>query len=104
MRLSVMLHSAGLVLSKLIEKVFNAVNKMNLAVRGFYGEATEASGDFYQISNQITLGKTHADLLADLEKTIPKIVSYEREVRRGLVEEDERQDPGRQGLEGLTGS
>jgi protein arginine kinase len=90
MRLSVMLHLPALVLSKLIEKVFNAVNKMNLAVRGFYGEATEASGDFYQISNQITLGKTHADLLADLEKTIPKIVSYEREVRRGLVEEDER--------------
>jgi len=90
MRLSVMLHLPALVLSKLIEKVFNAVNKMNLAVRGFYGEATEASGDFYQISNQITLGKTPDDLLAELDKTIPKIVSYEREVRRGLVDEDER--------------
>ncbi|MFO0981132.1 MAG: protein arginine kinase [Planctomycetota bacterium] len=90
MRISVMLHLPALALSKLIEKVFNAVNKMNLAVRGFYGEATEASGDFYQISNQVTLGKTPDDLLSDLEKTIPKIVNYEREVRRGLMEEDER--------------
>ena len=58
MRVSVMLHLPALVLTRHIEKVFQAVSKINLAVRGLYGEGTEASGHFYQISNQVTLGRT----------------------------------------------
>jgi len=57
MRASVMLHLPALVLAKQIEKVFRALQKINLAVRGLYGEGSRASGDFYQISNQVTLGK-----------------------------------------------
>jgi protein arginine kinase len=56
-RVSVMLHLPALKLTGEIEKVFRAAKEMRLAVRGLYGEGTEATGDFYQISNQTTLGK-----------------------------------------------
>src|SRR3984893_3311567 len=52
MRASVMLHLPALVLTRQVEKVFRALQKINLAVRGLYGEGSRASGDFYQISNQ----------------------------------------------------
>ncbi len=57
-RVSVMLHLPALKLTGEIEKVFRAAKDMRLAVRGLYGEGTEATGDFYQISNQTTLGKS----------------------------------------------
>ena len=57
-RVSVMLHLPALVITRQIEKVFKSLQKINLAVRGLYGEGSQATGDFYQISNQITLGLT----------------------------------------------
>ena len=86
MRASVMLHLPALVMTRQIEKVFHAVSKINLAVRGLYGEGTQASGDFYQISNQLTLGKTEGEIIATIESVIPKIVEYERTVRETLIE------------------
>jgi protein arginine kinase len=88
MRVSVMLHLPALVFTKQIDKVFNAVSKMNLAVRGFYGEGTKALGDFYQISNQVTLGKAPEALLEDVKRVLPKIVSFEREVRNQVMRGD----------------
>lgn len=85
LRISVMLHLPALVLSKHIEKVFNAVSQVNLAVRGFFGEGSQAVGDFYQISNQITLGVTPDDLIGSMAKIVPKIIDYEREVRKALI-------------------
>ncbi|MEL7240426.1 MAG: ATP--guanido phosphotransferase, partial [Planctomycetota bacterium] len=61
-RVSVMLHLPALKLTGEIEKVFRAAKDMKLAVRGLYGEGTEATGDFYQISNQTTLGKEEAEI------------------------------------------
>ncbi len=58
MRVSVMLHLPALVITRQIEKVFRSLQKISLAVRGLYGEGSQAMGDFYQISNQITLGRT----------------------------------------------
>ena len=55
MRVSVMLHLPAMVQMKQIEKLFNAAHRTGLTVRGFYGEGTMASGDLYQISNQVTL-------------------------------------------------
>ena len=86
MRASVMVHLPALVMTRQIEKVFQAVSKINLAVRGLYGEGTQASGDFYQISNQPTLGKTESEIIANIESVIPKIVEYERTVRETLLE------------------
>lgn len=87
LRASVMLHLPALVMTRQIEKVFQAVSKINLAVRGLYGEGTQASGDFYQISNQPTLGKAESDIIENIERVIPKIVEYERTVRHNLLEQ-----------------
>lgn len=81
LRLSVMLHLPALVFSKEIEKLFNAAAKMKLAVRGFYGEGTSYIGDFFQVSNQVTLGKGTDQLLSDLVKVLPKLIDMERDVR-----------------------
>jgi protein arginine kinase len=85
-RLSVMLHLPGLKLAGDIEKVKRAAADMALAVRGFYGEGSEAAGDFYQISNQTTLGKTEQVLLHELQvEILPKVIEYERAARGRLL-------------------
>src|SRR5215212_4991013 len=85
-RVSVMLHLPALKLTGEIEKVFRAAKDMRLAVRGLYGEGTEATGDFYQISNQTTLGKSEDDIISDFKHTvIPKIIDYEHHARKTLV-------------------
>jgi protein arginine kinase len=85
-RVSVMLHLPALKLTGEIEKVFRAAKDMRLAVRGLYGEGTEATGDFYQISNQSTLGKSEEDIIADFKHlVIPKIIDYEQHARRTLL-------------------
>ena len=88
LRASVMLHLPGLgfVRSEL-EKVFAAAQRTGLAVRGMYGEGSRAAGDFYQISNQVTLGRTEEQLLADLGALVPSIIEFERRVRQALLEE-----------------
>ena len=84
-RVSVMLHLPALKLTGEIEKVFRAAKDMRLAVRGLYGEGTEATGDFYQISNQTTLGKTEEEIISDFKHVvIPKIIEYEQHARKTL--------------------
>ncbi len=87
-RASVMLHLPGLVLTKEIQKVFHAMQKMSLAVRGLYGEGSQAMGDFYQISNQATLGKTEKQVIEGIQEVVPRILDYERRVRTALVKEN----------------
>jgi protein arginine kinase len=87
LRASVMLHLPALVLAKQIEKVFRALQKINLAVRGLYGEGSRASGDFYQISNQVTLGKSETTIINEIRDVIPRIIAYEREARQTLTRE-----------------
>ena len=87
-RVSVMLHLPALKLTGEIEKVFRAAKDMKLAVRGLYGEGTEATGDFYQISNQTTLGKEETEIFDDFKHTvIPKIIEYESQARVTLRNE-----------------
>ena len=78
MRASVMLHLPALGLAKQIDKAFKALQKINLVVRGLYGEGSRALGDFFQISNQITLGKSEAACLNDIRSVIQEIIKYER--------------------------
>lgn len=86
-RVSAMLHLPALKLIGEIDKVRRAAKSMNLAVRGFYGEGSEAVGEIYQISNQTTLGKTERDILSGFSTGImPKIIEYERHARRRLME------------------
>jgi protein arginine kinase len=74
-------------MTKHIEKVFRALQKINLAVRGLYGEGSRASGDFYQISNQVTLGKSETTILSEIREVIPQIITYERQARTTMVRE-----------------
>jgi protein arginine kinase len=90
MRASVMLHLPALVLTKQIEKVFRALQKINLAVRGIYGEGSRPSGDFYQISNQVTLGKSEPTILGEIKEVIPQIIQYERQARKTLLQESKQ--------------
>src|SRR5688572_32585627 len=81
MRVSVMLHLPALVITQQIEKVFRSLQKMGLAVRGLYGEGSQAMGDFYQISNQITLGRSELELIKQVAEVIPVIIDYENQAR-----------------------
>jgi protein arginine kinase len=86
-RVGVMLHLPALVQTKQIDKVFRALQKINLAVRGLYGEGTQAFGDFYQISNQQTLGKSEPELIRILTDVVPQVIQYERTARTALMNE-----------------
>ena len=86
-RVGVMLHLPALVQTKQIDKVFRALHKIHLAVRGLYGEGTQAFGDFYQISNQQTLGKSEPELIRNLSDVVPQIINYERTARQLLINE-----------------
>jgi protein arginine kinase len=85
LRVSVMLHLPALKLTNEIEKVFRAAKEMHLAVRGLHGEGTDALGDFFQISNQVTLGSSEEEILTGFRAdVIPSVVRYEQEARRVL--------------------
>jgi len=87
MRVSVMLHLPALVITRQIDRVFRSLQKISLAVRGLYGEGSQAMGDFYQISNQITLGRSEHDLVKQVAEVVPKIIDYERRARDFLIQE-----------------
>jgi protein arginine kinase len=88
-RVSVMLHLPALVITRQIDKVFRSLHKISLAVRGLYGEGSQAMGDFYQISNQTTLGKTEEDLVSQVGDVVPVLIEYERRAREYLVRESQ---------------
>src|SRR6187399_377419 len=86
MRGSAMLHLPALVMSEQINQVIQAVNKIGLAVRGLYGEGTEALGNLFQVSNQNTLGEKEEEILGRLTKVIDSIVEHEKNARLNLFQ------------------
>jgi protein arginine kinase len=85
-RCSVMLHLPALKMTGQIEKFFHAARDMGLAVRGLFGEGTEAASDLYQLSNQISLGVSEEAIVSEFENTImPEIVEYENAARKELL-------------------
>lgn len=90
MRVSVMLHLPALVITRQIDKVFRSLQKISLAVRGLYGEGSQAMGDFYQISNQITLGRDEQELIRQVGDVVPVLIDYERRAREYLVRESQK--------------
>src|SRR3989449_10739005 len=85
-RVSAMLHLPGLVLAEQVNQIIQAVNKLGLAVRGLYGEGTEALGNVFQVSNQMTLGETENDIVERLEKVLAQIIEHEENARSMLLE------------------
>ncbi len=88
-RVSVMLHLPALKITGQIDKFLRATKDMNLAVRGLFGEGSEAASDFYQLSNQATLGISEKDIVLQFENAIiPEIIDYEKAARSRLLTKD----------------
>jgi len=85
-RVSAMLHLPGLVLAEQINPIIQSVNKLGLAVRGLYGEGTEALGNVFQVSNQMTLGESESTIVERLEKVLAQIIEHEENARATLFE------------------
>jgi protein arginine kinase len=85
-RVSAMLHLPGLVLAEQINPIIQSVNKLGLAVRGLYGEGTEALGNVFQVSNQMTLGEAEIAIVERLEKVLAQIIEHEENARGSLLE------------------
>jgi len=85
LRASVLIHLPGLVLTKEIAKVLQGLTQVGLTFRGLYGEGSEVVGNFFQLSNQTTLGKSEEELLDHLAKIVRQVVAYEEQARRVLL-------------------
>ncbi|RKJ19482.1 ATP--guanido phosphotransferase, partial [Butyricicoccus sp. 1XD8-22] len=85
LRASVMVHLPALILTHQMNRIIPAINQLGLVVRGIYGEGSEALGNIFQISNQITLGKSEEDIIGDLISVVQQIVAQERAAREALV-------------------
>jgi len=85
-RVSAMLHLPGLVLAEQINQIIQSVNKLGLAVRGLYGEGTEALGNVFQVSNQMTLGENEETIVERLNKVLAQIIEHEENARLRLLE------------------
>ena len=88
MRASVMLHLPASVLTGSIQSMFDTVGKFGYTVRGFYGEGTQALGDMYQISNQVTLGISEEEIIGNLGEVVRSIIKKERSAREALLKGD----------------
>ncbi|MCZ2969815.1 protein arginine kinase, partial [Acinetobacter baumannii] len=86
LRASVMIHLPGLVLTKRISRIIQVIQKLGLVVRGIYGEGSEALGNIFQVSNQMTLGKSEEDIIADLKSVMQQIIQQEKLARELIVQ------------------
>lgn len=84
LRASVMMHLPAMTASKGISRISSMISKVGMTVRGAYGEGSIATGSFYQISNQITLGVSEQDIINRLTKTVTTVMDYERNGRKEL--------------------
>ena len=91
MRGSVMVHLPSLVITKQINKVLHAITKLGLTARGLYGEGTEASGNFFQISNQVALGRSEEELAENLERILKQVIDHEQTARDSLLNNNRTQ-------------
>ena len=88
MRASVMMHLPALVIANQMEKVIRAVGQLGIAVRGIYGEGSDATGSIFQISNQQTLGESEKDIIKRLTNVLKTIIENECNAREQLFDKD----------------
>jgi len=81
MRGSVMLHLPALVMARQIDRVLSAISKLSFTTRGLYGEGTHASGNFFQISNQVSLGHSEDEVIESINSIIRQIIEQENQAR-----------------------
>ncbi len=86
LRASVMMHLPALVMSGQINRIFPAINQLGLVVRGIYGEGSESIGNIFQVSNQITLGRSETEIIDDLANVAKQLIEQERKARHSILE------------------
>lgn len=86
MRASIMVHLPALAMSNQIKRVMGAVGQFGLAVRGIYGEGTDVLGNIFQLSNQVTLGRTEEEIIHHLSSVTRQIIHQERQAREHIME------------------
>lgn len=84
LRASVMLHLPALRMTRKIGKVIDVVNKVNINVRGVYGEGSDAIGDLFQVSNKVSLGLTNLEIINNVKAVVNKLIEHERQAREFL--------------------
>lgn len=89
LRASVMMFLPGLTITKNLDSCIGAVSRLNMTIRGVYGEGSEASGYIYQVSNQKTLGVTEREIIESVETSINHIVDAELRAREVLLRNNE---------------
>jgi len=87
LRASVLIHLPGLVLTKEIQKVLRGISQIGLTFRGLYGEGSEVLGNFFQISNQITIGKSEKELIEHLARITEQLIEHEKNARAILFKD-----------------
>jgi protein arginine kinase len=85
MRSSIMLHLPVLVMTRQINRVLDAIAKLSFTTRGLYGEGTQASGNFFQISNQVSLGQKEEEIIDNLKGVIKQVIDQENTARQNLL-------------------
>jgi protein arginine kinase len=85
MRGSVMLHLPALVMTRQINQVLAAISKLSFTTRGLYGEGTQATGNFFQVSNQVSLGQSETDIIQSINNLIRQIIDQEGQCRETLL-------------------
>ena len=85
MRGSVMLHLPALVMTRQIDRVLAAIAKLSFTTRGLYGEGTQASGNFFQISNQVSLGPSEQEIIDNINSIIRQIIEQEAQAREIMM-------------------
>jgi len=85
MRASVMLHLPAITMSGRINELIGTVNRLGIAVRGYYGEGSKAFGNIYQFSNQVSLGLSEDEILGKLENVVNQIIEQEHALRKNLT-------------------
>ncbi|NLB73090.1 MAG: protein arginine kinase, partial [Firmicutes bacterium] len=85
LRVSIMVHLPALVVTGQVRAVLSAVSNLGIAVRGLYGEGTEASGNMFQLSNQVTLGRSEQELIENLHAVTMQVIEQERATRKKLI-------------------
>lgn len=83
-RASVMVHLPALTMTGYMNRIFQAVNQIGFTVRGLYGEGSESEGNIFQISNQVTLGRTEKEIVQTLIEVTKQITNKENDARATL--------------------
>jgi protein arginine kinase len=91
LRASVMMHLPALAMTQQLNRILPAINQLGLVVRGIYGEGSEALGNLFQISNQLTLGKSEEDIVEDLRGVVLQLIQQERSAREVLLDQSRLQ-------------